>query len=59
MDAERIRKASKAFLERNILFGHSLKDEFPDMENDLLIAVTEKRTKEEMDRVLEMAGDFV
>ncbi|MGI6563730.1 MAG: aminomethyl-transferring glycine dehydrogenase subunit GcvPA [Clostridia bacterium] len=52
-------KLQKAFLERNILFGHSLKDEFPDMENDLLIAVTEKRTKEEMDRVLEMAGDFV
>ena len=36
------------------MFGVELERFYPHMENTLLVAVTEKRTKEEMDKLLSL-----
>ncbi len=46
MDAD---KVVDALIKKNILAGYPLGRFYPEMKDHLLIAVTEKRTKEEMD----------
>lgn len=46
--AEDIRKG---LLKENILGGHSLEPDYPQYKNGVLFAVTEKRTKEEIDKL--------
>ncbi|HBN83674.1 MAG TPA: aminomethyl-transferring glycine dehydrogenase subunit GcvPA [Clostridiales bacterium] len=53
-----VKQIQDAYLNNKILLGYGLANEFSDMKNSLLIAVTEKRTKKEMDLVVEMAGDM-
>jgi len=50
-NAEGIRKK---LLERDFLFGVELKRFYPGLENTLLVAVTEKRTKGEIDELLNL-----
>ncbi len=45
-------------LEQNILAGIRLDRFYPDRENQLLVAVTEKRTKDEMDRFVEAMAEI-
>ncbi len=47
-------KINKALLEEGILGGYPLGKKFPEYENALLYAVTEKRTKEEIDKLAEV-----
>lgn len=54
-----VKEIQDAYLGKKILLGHDLTGEFSDMRNSLLIAVTEKRTKKEMDLVVEMAGGMI
>lgn len=45
---------SKGLLKENILGGHSLGKDYPQYENGVLFSVTEKRTKEEIDKLVEV-----
>jgi glycine dehydrogenase subunit 1 len=45
-----------SLLEHGILAGLPLGEYYPGMENDLLIAVTEMRTREQIDRLAELLG---
>jgi len=45
IDAEKI---NKELLNENIVGGYRLEDEYPELKNSILYAVTEKRTKEEI-----------
>lgn len=47
-------KINKALLENGILGGYALEKDFPELKNAVLFAVTEKRTKEEIDRLVEV-----
>ena len=49
MDAEQV---LEALLEQNILAGYPLGRAYPELKQYLLIAVTEKRTKQEMDALV-------
>ena len=49
--AEELRKRA---LKEGFMFGVELERFYPHMENTLLVAVTEKRTKEEMDKLLSL-----
>ena len=44
-------KINKKLLEENILGGYSLEKDYPQYKNGILYAVTEKRTKEEIDKL--------
>ena len=48
IDAE---KVNEKLLEENILGGYSLENDYPQYKNGILYAVTEKRTKEEIDKL--------
>ncbi len=45
-------------LERGIIGGYDLGKAYPDIKNGWLLAVTEKRTREEMDKLVKEAGDL-
>lgn len=47
-------KVSKALLDAGIIGGYEVGKDFPEYKNALLFAVTEKRTKEEIDRLVEV-----
>jgi len=49
VDAEQV---LEALLEQNILAGYPLGRAYPELKQYLLIAVTEKRTKQEMDALV-------
>ena len=49
---ENIEALYRKLLKEGIVFGLPLKDLYPELEKTTLIAITEKRTKEEMDTVL-------
>jgi len=44
-------------LENNIIGGYSLEKDYPELKNGYLLAVTEKRTKEEIDALVRRAGE--
>ena len=46
-----VKDVNDALLKENILGGYDLGRDYSDLENGLLIAVTEKRTKEEIDKL--------
>lgn len=45
---------NKALLDAGIIGGYNLSKDFPEYENAILFAVTEKRTKEEIDKLVEV-----
>ncbi len=47
-------KINKALLDAGIMGGYALGKDFPEFKNAILYAVTEKRTKEEIDRLCEV-----
>jgi glycine dehydrogenase subunit 1 len=49
---------NKELLEKGILGGYDLEKDYPQYKNSMLLCVTEKRTKEEIDRLAsEMGGN--
>ncbi|MBE0478879.1 aminomethyl-transferring glycine dehydrogenase subunit GcvPA, partial [Candidatus Aerophobetes bacterium] len=50
-------KINKKLLEEKILGGLDLGKFYPELENHLLFCTTEKRTKQEMDRLVSLLGD--
>lgn len=53
---EPVEKLNARLLKAGILGGYDLKAEYPDLGNGWLLAVTEQRTKEEIDRMVAVAG---
>ena len=53
---EPVEKLNRRLLEAGILGGYSLEEAYPDLKNGWLLAVTENRTKEEIDRLVAVAG---
>lgn len=49
-------KIKKAMLDAKIIGPLALEDKFPERKGEFLFAVTEKRTKEEIDRLVEVLG---
>ncbi|NLP44758.1 MAG: aminomethyl-transferring glycine dehydrogenase subunit GcvPA [Peptococcaceae bacterium] len=47
---------NKKLLEHNIIGGYDLGKDYPEIKDAWMIAVTEKRTKEEIDRLVEIVG---
>lgn len=47
-----VQEVNKALLERNIIGGYDLKKHYPDLSTHMLVAVTEVRTKEELDHFI-------
>lgn len=52
-------KLSKKLLEHNIVNGFQLKDDINGLENAILLAVTEKRSKEEMDLFIKVVEEVI
>lgn len=49
-------KVNEELLQAGILGGYSLEESYPDLKNSLLFCVTEKRTKEEIDKLASLMG---
>jgi glycine dehydrogenase subunit 1 len=47
-------KVSEELLQAGILGGYSLEKDYPELKNSLLFCVTEKRSKEEIDRLVKL-----
>nr|MDH3153880.1 aminomethyl-transferring glycine dehydrogenase subunit GcvPA [Bacillus licheniformis] len=54
---EPVEKANERLLEKNIIGGYDLGASYPDLKRHMLIAVTELRTKEEIDTLMNELGD--
>lgn len=54
-----IKELNKKLLEHNIVNGYELKEDLNGLENALLIAVSEKRTKEEMDCFIKVVEEVI
>lgn len=48
---------NEKLLENNIIGGYNLENDYPELKNSYLLAVTEKRTKEEIDTLVRKAGE--
>lgn len=48
------KKVNSELLKHNILGGYELEKDYPELKNSLLICVTEKRTKEQIDKLAEV-----
>ena len=53
---EKVESLNKRLLEAGILGGYDLSADYPELGNAWLLAVTEQRTKEEIDRLVAVAG---
>ena len=53
---EPVKELNRRLLEAGIIGGYSLEPHYPDVKNGWLLAVTENRTKEEIDRLVAAAG---
>lgn len=53
-----VKEVNKALLQKGIIGGYDLGRDFSDLENHMLVAVTELRTKEEIDTFVKELGDF-
>lgn len=49
---------NERLLKSGIIGGYDLEKAYPDLKNGWLLAVTEKRTREEMDKLVKEAGDL-
>ncbi|MCY8068581.1 aminomethyl-transferring glycine dehydrogenase subunit GcvPA [Bacillus haynesii] len=54
---EPVKKANERLLEKNIIGGYDLGTSYPDLKQHMLIAVTDLRTKEEIDTLMNELGD--
>ncbi|MBA2869919.1 glycine dehydrogenase subunit 1 [Anoxybacillus calidus] len=52
-----IKEVNKQLLEKGIIGGYDLGRDYPELENHMLVAVTELRTKEEIDMLVKELGD--
>lgn len=52
-----VREVNESLLEKEIIGGYDLGRDYPELENHMLIAVTEMRTKEEIDQFIKELGD--
>jgi glycine dehydrogenase subunit 1 len=53
-----IKQINQDLLQKGIIGGYDLGRDFPELENHMLIAVTELRTKEEIDTLVNELGDY-
>jgi glycine dehydrogenase subunit 1 len=53
-----IKEINKSLLDREIIGGYDLGRSYPALENHMLVAVTELRTKEEIDTFVKELGDY-
>ncbi|WP_141431634.1 aminomethyl-transferring glycine dehydrogenase subunit GcvPA [Bacillus sp. 03113] len=53
-----VQSVNQALLEKDIIGGYDLGRDYPDLQGHMLIAVTELRTKEEIDTFAKELGDF-
>jgi glycine dehydrogenase subunit 1 len=53
-----IKQINQNLLQKGIIGGYDLGRDFPELENHMLIAVTELRTKEEIDTLVNELGDY-
>ncbi len=53
-----VKEVNKALLNRGFIGGYDLGRDYPELENYMLVAVTEMRSKEEIDLLVEEMGDF-
>lgn len=54
---EPVKEANKRLLEKGIIGGYDLGRDFPELQHHMLVAVTELRTKEEIDTFMKELGD--
>jgi glycine dehydrogenase subunit 1 len=52
-----VKEVNERLLEKSIIGGYDLGRDYPGLENHMLVAVTELRTKEEIDNFVEELGD--
>ncbi|WP_027407773.1 aminomethyl-transferring glycine dehydrogenase subunit GcvPA [Anoxybacteroides tepidamans] len=52
-----VKEINKQLLEKGIIGGYDLGRDYPELENHMLVAVTELRTKEEIDTLVKELGD--
>lgn len=52
-----VREVNEKLLEKNIIGGYDLGFDYPELENHMLVAVTEQRTKEEIDEFVKELRD--
>ncbi|GHH96971.1 aminomethyl-transferring glycine dehydrogenase subunit GcvPA [Neobacillus kokaensis] len=53
-----VKQVNQKLLEKDIIGGYDLGRDYPDLANHMLIAVTEQRTKEEIDTLVKELGDL-
>ena len=53
-----IKEINQTLLQKGIIGGYDLGRDYPDLANHMLIAVTEQRTKEEIDTLVKELGDI-
>lgn len=53
-----VTELNQSLLEKGIIGGYDLARDYPELENHMLIAVTELRTKEEIDHFAKELGDY-
>ncbi|MGM0472170.1 MAG: aminomethyl-transferring glycine dehydrogenase subunit GcvPA [Bacillota bacterium] len=53
-----VSEINDALLEHDILGGYDLAKDFSELDNSMLLAVTEKRTKEEIDQLVSLLGEI-
>lgn len=56
--AKPVKEVNKALLQKGIIGGYDLGRDYPELANHMLIAVTELRTKEEIDIFAKEVGDY-
>ena len=52
-----VNELNENLLKNNIIGGYDIEKNYPELKNGYLIAVTEKRTKEEIDTLARKAGE--
>jgi glycine dehydrogenase subunit 1 len=53
-----VKEVNQQLLKKGIIGGYDLGRDFPDLANHMLLAVTEQRTKEEIDNLVKELGDL-
>jgi glycine dehydrogenase subunit 1 len=53
-----VKEVNKALLQKGIIGGYDLGRDYPELSNHMLVAVTELRTKEEIDTFAKELGDY-
>jgi glycine dehydrogenase subunit 1 len=53
-----VKEINQALLQKGMIAGYDLGRDYPELANHMLIAVTEQRTKEEIDTFVKEVGDL-